>query len=87
VRARAIETVEPQAVEALWNDVSAGRQPMTAAWADYRFRVPASAVRAGTNELVLRFDRAPNFRIVRGEGPKEQRPAMLSSITLHRAGD
>jgi hypothetical protein len=87
VRARAIETVEPQAVEAFWNDVSAGRHPMTPAWADYRFRVPASALRAGTNELVLRFDRAPNFRSVRGEGAKEQRPAMLSAITLHRADE
>jgi hypothetical protein len=87
VRARAIETVEPQAVEAFWNDVPAGRLAMTPSWADYRFRVPASAVRAGTNELVLRFDRAPNFRHVRGDGPKEQRPAMLSSITLHRADD
>jgi hypothetical protein len=85
VRARAIETAAPQHVEALWNDVSAGRLPMAPAWADYRFRVPATAVRPGTNELVLRFDRAPVFRRVRGEGPKEQRAAMLSSITLHRA--
>jgi hypothetical protein len=87
VTARAIETEEPQHVEALWNDVPAGRQSMTTTWADYRFRVPASAVRAGTNELVLRFDRAPNFRRVRGDGPKEPRAAMLSAITLHRASN
>jgi hypothetical protein len=85
VRARAIETVEPQHVEAIWNDVPAGRLPMEPTWSDYRFRVPAAAVRPGTNELVLRFDRAPVFRRVRGDGPKEQRPAMLASITLHRA--
>ena len=87
VRARAIETAEPQHVEAFWNDVPAGRLPMEPAWSNYRFRVPATAVRAGTNELVLRFDRAPVFRRVRGDGSKEQRPAMLSSITLHRADD
>jgi hypothetical protein len=86
VHARSIETAEPQHVEALWNDVPAGRLPMTTAWTDYRFRVPATAVRPGTNELVLRFDRAPVFRRVRGEGPKEPRPAILASITLHRAG-
>jgi hypothetical protein len=86
VHARAIETVEPQHIEALWNDVPAGRMAMTPAWGDYRFRVPAEAVRPGTNELVLRFDRAPIFRRVRGDGPKEPRPAILSSITLHRAG-
>ena len=85
VTARAIETAEPQQVEALWNDVPAGKLPMQPAWADYRFRVPASAVRHGTNELVLRFDRAPVFRRVRGDGPKEQRPAMLGAVTLHRA--
>jgi hypothetical protein len=85
VRARSIETVEPQSVEAFWNDVPAGRWPMAPSWADYRFRVPSSAVRPGTNELVLRFDRAPIFRRVRGEGPKEPRPAILASITLHRA--
>jgi hypothetical protein len=87
LRARSIETAEEQYVEAFWNDVPAGRMPMTPAWADYRFRVPASAVRPGTNELVLRFDRAPVFRRVRGEGPKEQRPAIVSSITLHRTGE
>ena len=87
VRARALETVEPQVVEALWNDVPVGRQPTAATWADYRFRVPAAAVRPGTNELVLRFDRAPNFRAVRGDGPKEQRPAILASLTLHRTGE
>jgi hypothetical protein len=86
VHARPIETPEPQHVEALWNDVPAGRLAMSPGWSDYRFRVPAEAVRPGTNELVLRFDRAPIFRRVRGDGPKEPRPAILSSITLHRAG-
>jgi hypothetical protein len=87
VHARSIETEEPQHVEAFWNDVPAGRWPMTTSWADYRFRVPAEAVRAGTNELVLRFDRAPVFRRVRGDGPKETRPAILASITLHRTDE
>ncbi|HVR71318.1 MAG TPA: hypothetical protein VMT87_10790 [Vicinamibacteria bacterium] len=85
VRARALETVEPQHMEALWNDVAAGRLAMTAAWGDYRFRVPAAAVRPGTNELLLRFDRAPIYRRIRGDGPREPRPAILSAITLHRA--
>ena len=87
VDARPLETVEPQHVEAFWNDVPAGRLPMTPTWAEYRFRVPASAVRAGTNELVLRFDRAPIFRRVRGDGPKEPRPAILARVTFHRAGE
>ena len=87
VHARPLETVEPQHVEAFWNDVPAGRLPMTPTWAEYRFRVPATAVRAGTNELVLRFDRAPIFRRVRGDGPKEPRPAILARVTFHRAGE
>jgi hypothetical protein len=47
--------------------------------------VPASAVQAGTNMLALRFDRAPVFHRVRGEGPREVRPAALSTLTLHRS--
>ena len=85
IRARALETVEPQFMEVDWNGTLAGRQPMAPAWADYRFQVPGQAVRAGTNELVLRFDRAPLFRRVRGQGPHEVRPAAIAAITLQRA--
>jgi hypothetical protein len=84
VRARSIETEAPQAMEALWNDAPIGRQPMSAAWADYRFHAPAALVHSGTNALVLRFDRAPIFHRVRGVGPKEPRPAIIGSITLVR---
>lgn len=85
IRARALETVEPQFMELDWNGTLVGRQPMTTAWADYAFAVPAQAVRAGTNELVLRFDRAPLYRRVRGQGPHEVRPAAIASITLARS--
>jgi hypothetical protein len=85
IRARALETVEPQFMEMDWNGTTVGRQPMAPAWADYRFEVPAQAVRAGTNELVLRFDRAPLYRRVRGRGPHEVRPAAIAAITLERA--
>ena len=84
IRARALETVEPQFMEIDWNGTTAGRQPMTPAWADYRYEVPAQAVRAGTNEIVLRFDRAPLYRRVRRQGPHEVRPAAIASITLER---
>jgi hypothetical protein len=86
IRARALETVEPQFMEIDWNGTTVGRQPMAPAWADYRFEVPAQAVRAGTNELVLRFERAPLYRRVRGRGPHEVRPAAIAAITLERAG-
>jgi hypothetical protein len=82
--ARALETLEPQAVEAYWNGVTVGRHATTPEWSSYRFDVPASAVRLGTNDLVLRFDRAPIYRRMRDEGPREVRPAALSWITLHR---
>jgi hypothetical protein len=84
VRARALETIEPQFMELDWNGTPVGRQPMTTAWTDYAFAVPAQPVRVGTNELVLRFDRAPLFRRVRGQGPHEVRPAAIASITLAR---
>jgi len=84
LRARALETVEPQFMEIDWNGTAVGRLPMTPAWADYRYEVPAPAVRAGTNEIVLRFDRAPLYRRVRGQGPHEVRPAAIASITLER---
>jgi hypothetical protein len=86
VRARALETVEPQFMEMDWNGTTVGRQPMVPAWADYRYEVPAHAVRSGTNELVLRFDRAPLYRRVRGHGPHEVRPAAIAALTLERAG-
>jgi hypothetical protein len=86
IRARALETVEPQFMEIDWNGITVGRQPMAPAWADYRYEVPAQTVRAGTNELVLRFDRAPLFRRVRGRGPHEVRPAAIAALTLERAG-
>jgi hypothetical protein len=85
IRARALETVEPQFMEIDWNGVTVGRQAMTPAWADYRYDVPARAVHAGTNELVLRFDRAPLYRRVRGRGPHEVRPAAIATVTLERA--
>jgi len=84
VQARALETAEPQFMELDWNGTPTGRQPMTTTWADYTFAVPAAAVHEGTNELVLRFDRAPLFRRVRGYGPHEIRPAAIASITLAR---
>jgi len=84
LRARALETREPQVVEALWNDAPVGRREMVPAWAEYRFEVPASAVRRGTNQLVLRFERAPLFFRVRGEGPHEVRPAALAWLRLQR---
>lgn len=85
LRARALETAEPQAIEAWWNEAPVGRFPMRAEWADYRFHVPASAVRPGTNVLVLGFDRGPIYHRVRGAGPHEVRPAALAKLTLHRS--
>lgn len=82
--ARALETVEPQFVELLWNEVAAERLPMTPAWRTYRFHVPESAVRTGTNVLSLRFERGPLFHRMRGHGPKEVRPAAIEWLTLHR---
>ncbi len=87
LRARALETAEPQFMEVSWNDAPVGRVEMRAEWADYRFHVPASAVVPGTNVLLLRFDRGPVYHRVRGEGPREVRPAALSILTLHRSRD
>jgi hypothetical protein len=86
VRARALETEEPQVLRVLWNEAPAGEAPMVPAWSDYRFRVPEGLVRAGTNTLALEFERGPIYRRARGEGPREVRPAALASITLHREG-
>jgi len=84
LRARALETPDPQAVEVVWNGVSVGRSPMVPAWSEYRFEVPPEAMRRGTNVLELRFDRAPIYHRVRGQGPREVRPAALSLLTLNR---
>jgi hypothetical protein len=57
---------------------------MAPGWSEYRFDVPASAMRRGTNVVELRFDRGPIYHRVRGTGPREVRPAALSIVTLTR---
>lgn len=84
LRARPLETPEPQSMEAVWNGVSLGRTAMTPGWAEYRFDVPAEAARRGTNVLELRFERAPIYHRVRGTGPREVRPAALGLLILNR---
>ena len=84
VEARALETDGEQAMELRWNEVAVGKQPMRAAWQEYRFRVPGDLVRPGTNVLGLAFDRGPIYHRARGQGPREVRPAALAAITLHR---
>jgi hypothetical protein len=84
LRARALETPEPQSMEVVWNDVSVGRTEMVPAWTEYRFDVPASAMRRGTNVLELRFARAPIYHRVRGQGPRQVRPAALGQLILNR---
>lgn len=84
IRARALETFQPQAMEAVWNGHSAGRAPMIPSWTEYRFHVPAEAVHAGTNVLVLRFDRTPIYRRIRGKGPRQVRPAALAWLRFNR---
>jgi hypothetical protein len=84
LRARALETPDPQAMEVVWNGVSVGRSPMVPAWSEYRFDVPPEAMRRGTNVLEVFFDRAPIYHRVRGQGPREVRPAALGMLTLNR---
>ena len=84
LRMRALETPEPQVMDVSWNGTPVGEQTVTPVWSDYRFHIPPTAVRSGTNELALRFALSPVFRRVRGEGPREIRPAALASVTLHR---
>jgi hypothetical protein len=84
VRARALETRRPQSIELLWNGVSAGRHPTEPRWLDYRFDVPETLVHPGTNVLVLRFERRPIYHRIRGEGPRQVRPAALETLTLWR---
>jgi hypothetical protein len=82
--ARALETRRPQSIELLWNETSLGRQPTEPRWRDYRFDVPAELLRFGTNTLVVRFERAPIYWRMRGEGPRQVRPAALSTLRLWR---
>ena len=49
-----------------------------------RFDVPRALVRRGTNVLVFRFERAPIYRRMRGEGPRQVRPALLGALRLWR---
>jgi hypothetical protein len=86
VEARALETDAPQTMSLEWNDVPCGALGMEPTWRQYAFRVPAEAVRVGTNALVLRFELAPIYFQVRGQGPREMRPAALSWFSLNRAG-
>ena len=86
LEARALETREPQGVTLEWNGVACGSLAMEPTWREYSFTVPAEAVRRGTNEIVLRFERAPLYFRVRGDGPHEIRPAALRFLTLNRAG-
>jgi hypothetical protein len=57
---------------------------MVPAWSEYRFDVPPEAMRRGTNVLEVFFDRAPIYHRIRGQGPREVRPAALSLLTLNR---
>jgi len=82
--ARALETLRPQSVELLWNETSMGRLPTEPRWKEYRFVVPAGAVRRGTNVVVFRFERAPIYRRMRGNGPREVRPAAIETLRLWR---
>ncbi len=84
LRARALETPDAQSMEVLWNGVPVGRSPMVPAWSEYRFDVPPEAMRRGTNVLELRFERAPIYHRVRGQGPREVRPAALGRLILNR---
>ena len=87
VEARALETREPQAITLEWNGVPRGERRHGTRLARVRLR-RARRTRCGwaRNVLVLRFARAPIYFRVRGEGPREVRPAALSWLTLNRAG-
>jgi len=85
VEALPLETAEPISLEVLLNEQSLGRARLEPGWQSYRFSAGAGVARLGTNTLVLRFDRAPVFRRVRGVGPRQIRPAALASLTLQRA--
>jgi hypothetical protein len=84
LRARPLETPEPQAMEVSWNGTPVGRTAMTPGWAEYRFEVPPDLMRRGTNVLELSFERAPIYHRVRGRGPREVRPAALSVLIVNR---
>ncbi|MGE0453786.1 MAG: hypothetical protein AB7O37_12325 [Vicinamibacteria bacterium] len=83
LRLAPLEAEPPTSVEVAWNDWPVGSRALSSGFADYRFHVPGAAVRAGTNELRLRFDRAPIFRRSRGVGPRRPRPAALAVLMLH----
>ncbi len=85
IEALPLETAEPISLEVLLNDQSLGRARLDPGWRSYRFSAEREVARLGTNTLVFRFDRAPIFHRVRGQGPRQVRPAALASLTLHRA--
>jgi len=84
LRLSPLESEPPTSVEVLWNEWPVGSARLGPGFANYRFHVSSAAVRRGTNQLLLRFDRAPNFRRSRGEGPRRLRPAALAVLMLHR---
>jgi hypothetical protein len=84
LRLSPLEAEPTTSVELIWNDWPVGSTALAPGFANYRFHVPSAAVRRGTNELLLRFDRAPIFRRSRGEGPRRPRPAALAVLMLHR---
>jgi hypothetical protein len=84
LHARALESEGEQAIEAVWNGSPLGRRTMALAWADYRFDVGQPLVRRGANALELRFEHAPLYRRVRGQGPREFRSAALAWLRLNR---
>jgi hypothetical protein len=87
IHARALETVEPQVMEAFWNETSLGRREMRPSWSDYQFDAPASSVHIGTNLLTFHFDRSPIYHRARDHGPREVRPAAFAWLRLYRRRD
>jgi len=73
LRARALETPEPQAMEAIWNGVSLGRSPMVPPGPSNRFDVPPEAMRRGTNVLELASTARPSITVCAASGPREVR--------------
>jgi len=84
LRARPLETAQPQSMEIRWNGTLLGRAALAPGWSEYRFDVPAEAMRRGTNVMELWFERAPIYHRVRGTGPRQVRPAALSALILNR---
>lgn len=71
-------------MEVVLNDRSLGRTTLADGWQEHRFSAEPGVARLGTNVLVVRFDRAPVYRRVRGIGPRQVRPAALAEIVLRR---